>query len=58
MASVMVYIKDHMDNIYSEIYTVSRCMNVKVNCFYSQVDTTTTNVANMSDWPWFHTRLD
>ena len=35
MDSVMVYIKDQMDNMYSEIYTVSRYMNVKVNCFYS-----------------------
>ena len=33
MASVMVYIKDHMDNMYSEIDMVSRYINLKVNCF-------------------------
>ena len=33
MASVMVCIKDHMDNMYSEIDTVSRNMIVKVDCF-------------------------
>ena len=34
MASVMVYTKDHMDNMYSEIDTISRNMNVKVDCFF------------------------
>ena len=33
MDSVMVYLKDHMYNMYSEIDKVSRYMNVKVNFF-------------------------
>ena len=58
MASIMVYIKDHMDNIYSEIDMVSRYINLNVNCFYKQVDTATTDVANMWDTAWFLARLD
>ena len=33
MDSVMAYIKNHMDNMYSDIDTVSRYMIVNVNCF-------------------------
>ena len=49
MTSVMAYIRYHRDGIYAETDMVSRYMNVKVNCFYSQVDTATKNVPNMSD---------
>ena len=58
MASVMVYIKDHMDNMYSEIDMVSGYINLKVNCFYKQVDTATTDVANTWDTVRFHARLN
>ena len=49
MASVMLYIKDQMESMYSEIDILSRYMNVKVNCFNSRVDTATKNVPYMSD---------
>ena len=47
-----------MDSRYSEIDMLSRYMNVKVNCFYIQVDTATTNITNMLDNAWFQARLD
>lgn len=44
MASIMVYIRCHMHSMYSKIDMVIRHMNIKVNCFCSQVDTATTNI--------------
>ena len=45
-----------MDGVDSEIYMISMYMNM--NCFYSQVDTATTNTPNMLDSAWFQARLD
>ena len=45
----MVYIKCHMDNMYSEIDMANRYIHLKVNCFYKQVHTAITDVSNMWD---------
>ena len=45
----MLCIKDQMDSIYYEIDMVITYTNVKVDYFYSQVDTASMNFPNVLD---------